>query len=1082
MIQSTFRRCCAKRVAKELRSRWDSAIVIQSAFRRYIAHEKFLDYRYVIIEMQRCARGYIARKELKSRDYAALVIQQAWWSYMELVEMDTAATVLQKTWRGVLGRRKWIEKATHRDAASAIQKAWRGYQQRMLYSINFQSAIIVQKTVRGFLGRKAISVNRSRHAATSIQKLWRGFSVQVQYQVDILDIVCVQSLVRRFLSRKEYISRTNALSTIQCAYRSFVARRKMRAKIREEMEERLRYRSAVLIQSHVRTLIAQQNIFNLQCAAYVIQNHWRHILRRRLMTSAATKIQSMYRSRTCRRLFLRSRMAAINVQRSWRGFAARQSVQVLSYAATMIQCTWRRYWIYSDYTLYLKEKKSVTLIQAHIRRMLATRTLDLQMSSARLIQSHWRKHKQSQLETTSATKIQSIFRSHWSRFRFIQLKEASVVLQQMARARQARQVLYFKQKQRQYQESAVLIQKLWRGFSAQVQFQIDILDIICVQSVVRRYIASKAYRTCVSAASVIQRAYKCAAARRERAFRKLVLDTMVMESSTKIQTVVRGHLTRSKFLAIKAASINIQRTWRGITTRNFLGHLSQNASIIQSAWRMHKYRKNYVSFVASATKIQACFRQHSAQTKHSRMKKSAVCIQRCFRGYTSRQQLSNQHRACTMIQSHWRRCFAQNNYLLDLLEIKSATLIQASFRMYMHRMDYMVIKYSAHTIQRFTRGLLTRVDLAVKHFAASEIQRVWRGRCVCSSKSMIKSVLKIQSLLRMGVAMKRAGTLRIEEWAEIRNRNKNATVIQTSFRKYKLRQRRENAAKIIQKTYRSHSECKRIQAASRGVIELQARFRGAQVRKNRSKKLCQLAHQIKKETRRALRDPTLRLGYRTSRALEILQTSQSLTKIMDAVKELEASTRLSVVCCQVFTKVNAANILLYLIQSCNRSVPHMELKEHILLTLENVAQYPSLVGSFAHYKYAEVFLDNVQVFRDKDGIFCLAVLLLGRITKANADVAQFCATHEHLKRLKEVYRVVSRRRIRSRKNKVLSEKTRRLRKCGLAKRDDFDRETSTRLLKEMIEAFSKIDVPHITITPHGPSKFDWNELQYSPLI
>jgi len=435
-----------------------------------------------------------------------------------------------------------------------------------------------------------------------------------------------------------------------------------------------------------------------------------------------------------------------------------------------------------------------------------------------------------------------------------------------------------------------------------------------------------------------------------------------------------------------------------------------------------------------------------------------------------------------MIQSNWRRCVAQNNYLLDLLEIKSATMIQASFRMYMHRMDYMVIKYSAHTIQRFTRGLLTRVNLAVKHFAAAEIQRMWRGHCTCSSKSIIYSVVKIQSLIRMASAKKQAGTLQIEQWAEIRNRNKNALVVQTAFRNFMLREKREIAARIIQKTYRFHSELKRIKAASRGVIELQARVRGAQIRQRRSKKLCQLALQIKKETKRALRDPTLRLGYRTSRALEILETSQSLTKIMDAVKELEASTRVSVVCCQVFTKVNAANILLYLIQSCNRSVPHMELKEHILLTLENVAQYPSLVGSFAHYKYAEVFLDNVQVFRDKDGIFCLAVLLLGRITKADANVAQFCATHEHLKRLKEVYRVASRKRIKSSKKKVLSEKTRRLRKHGLAKRDNFDRETSTKLLKEMIDAFSQIDVPRITKTPNQPYKFDWNELQYSPLI
>jgi hypothetical protein len=175
---------------------------------------------------------------------------------------------------------------------------------------------------------------------------------------------------------------------------------------------------------------------------------------------------------------------------------------------------------------------------------------------------------------------------------------------------------------------------------------------------------------------------------------------------------------------------------------------------------------------------------------------------------------------------------------------------------------------------------------------------------------------------------------------------------------------------------------------------------------------------------------------------------------MDAVKELEASTRLSVVCCQVFTKANAANILLHLIQSCNRSVPHMELKEHILLTLENVSRYPSLVGSFAHYKYAEVFLDNIQVFRDKDGIFCLAISLLDRISSANPHVAQYCSSHEHLKRLREVFRVVSRR-LDPRKASGVSDQ--RPSEDVLKKRVCFNRDYSIKLLGQMIDSFSDLE-------------------------
>jgi myosin heavy subunit len=1017
MIQRNFRRYVAVRITNELSQQRDSAIVIQSTFRRFIAHEKFLDYRYFIIEMQRTFRGYITRKELKAKDYAALVIQQVWWSYVAEVEMEIAAICLQKTWRGVLGRRKWIEQATYRDAASVIQKVWRGYNQSLVYSITLHSAIVLQKMMRGFLGRKAISVNRYRNAATSIQKLWRGFSVQVQYQIDIFDIVCVQSLVRRFLSKRDLKKRTNALSILQCAYRCSVARDQMAVKIQDRMEERLRFRSAVIIQAHVRTLIA------------------------------------------------------------------RQSDKRLSFAATLIQSAWRRYWVYTDYTIYVNEINSATLIQAHVRRMATMRMIDTQNSSARTIQLHWLKYKQFKLETNSATKVQAFIRSKLSRLRFLEMKSASIVVQQMARARQARNILSIKQKQRQFEQSAITLQRVWRGFSVQVQYQMDVFDIICVQSIARRYSVSRAYKRGIVALSTIQRAFRCAAARRERALRKLVLDTLVVESSIKIQTAVRGLVSRSKFLMMKAASIDIQKNFRGHVVRNHLDSAAQNATVIQSNWRMYQLTKNYKAFLVSATKIQACFRLHSKQSKYLGMKEAAVCIQRCWRGSASRDHLSKQYRACTMIQSNWRRSFAQNNYLLDLLEIKCATVIQSSFRMYMHRMDYLVIKYSAQTIQRFTRGLLSRVDLKIKNFAAAEIQRIWRGHCTCSMKSMVHGAVKIQSVTRMTSAKKKVDALRILQWAENRNRNKNASIIQDSFRKYTLRKQRENAAKIIQTSFRSYSELKRIQRGSHGVIALQSRFRGAQVRKKRSKRLFELERRIQKETKRALLNPTLRLGYRTSRALEILQTSQSLTKIMAAVKELESSTRLSVVCCQVFTKANAANILLYLIQSCNRSVPHMELKEHILLTLENVAQYSSLVGSFAHYKYAEVFLDNVQVFRDKDGIFCLAVMLLGRITQADKDVAQFCATHEHLKRLKEVYRVASRRRIKSEKNKVISEKARRLRKYGLAKRDDFDRKSATRLLREMIDSFSEIEVPHITKTPSGQGKgFNWNELLYSPLI
>ncbi|VEU37479.1 unnamed protein product [Pseudo-nitzschia multistriata] len=1056
MIQRTFRRYMAMRISADLCKKRDSAVVIQSAFRRFVAYESFLDCRFYIIELQRTFRGHLSRRELKERKHAALVIQKAWWSYLVALESELAAIFIQKVWRGILGRRKWVENENRRDAACSIQKIWRGYYQSLKYFITFESSIVIQKTIRGFLVRKAIPVNMYSHAATSIQRIWRGFSVQVQFQLDLFDIVCVQSLVRKFLAKRTYMKRINALSILQCSYRCFIAQRRMVEKIKDREQEILQHRSAVIIQAHARKIITQQNLYSLHYSAYVIQNNWRTFLWHRLSMSSSTKIQSFYRGWKCRCAFMHKRKAVVDIQRLWRGFVCRQNDEILHFASTLIQSAWRRYWIYTDYILYVKESKAATLIQAHVRRMAARRMIDTQNLLVQIIQSQWKNYKQFKTETNAATKIQAIVRSNLSRSDFLESKRLTLILQQTVRAYQARKLFRIKYNERLREQSATIIQSLWRCFSKQVQFQVDVMDIVCVQSECRRYLAFRTYKRIVLATTVVQRAFRCAAAKQELSMRKLVMDTMVMESSTKIQTVVRAHIARSNFFRIKKSSIILQKCWRGHNIRRNLRNLCIKSTIVQNTWRMYQLRAKYVSIVDSTTKIQTSFRLHSTRSRYSAMKDSMVCVQRCWRGYKARVNLSKLSYAAIKIQSHWRRSVAQNNYLLDLLEIKSATLIQASFRMYVRRLDYMVVKYSAQTIQRFTRGLLSRVDLAVQNFAASEIQRVWRGYCTYSTKDIICALVKVQSVFRMASEKNKIDELRLLYWVEVCNRNRNAVTIQQSFRKYVQRKRRDNAARVVQNAYRSYSQLKKIQAASRGMIRLQSRVRGALIRKKRSKRIEELARRIKEETRRAILDPTLRLGYRTSRALEILQTSQSLTKIMDAVKELEASTRLSVVCCQVFTKVNAANILLQLIQSCNRSVPHMELKEHILLTLENVAQYPSLIGSFAHCRYAEVFLDNVQVFRDKDGIFCLAVVLLDRITKAEHDVAQFCSTHEHLKRLKEVYRVVSRRRFRFQKNRALSEKARRLRKYGLAKRDNFDREVSTKMLGKMIEVFTEI--------------------------
>jgi hypothetical protein len=78
------------------------------------------------------------------------------------------------------------------------------------------------------------------------------------------------------------------------------------------------------------------------------------------------------------------------------------------------------------------------------------------------------------------------------------------------------------------------------------------------------------------------------------------------------------------------------------------------------------------------------------------------------------------------------------------------------------------------------------------------------------------------------------------------------------------------------------------------------------------------------------------------------------------------------------------------------------------------------------------------------------VLLLDYISKADQTIAQFCASHEHLKRLKEVYRVVGRHHLTAQKTQ---QKFRDSTNYALRKRVNFNRDHTIKILHEMIQTF-----------------------------
>jgi myosin heavy subunit len=179
--------------------------LIQRVWRGYACRQDFLLDRDSAVSIQRTARGFLARKELKRQQYAALVIQQAWWGLVAHWDMQLAATLIQSRWRGVCAREQFATNILRRDSACAIQRTWRGYYQLIVYAITLESTISIQKVARGFLARKKLPVLQCQVDVTTIQSVWRAFLVQVQYELDLLDIISIQNLARQKIVMREHL-------------------------------------------------------------------------------------------------------------------------------------------------------------------------------------------------------------------------------------------------------------------------------------------------------------------------------------------------------------------------------------------------------------------------------------------------------------------------------------------------------------------------------------------------------------------------------------------------------------------------------------------------------------------------------------------------------------------------------------------------------------------------------------------------------------------------------------------------------------------------------------------------------------
>ncbi|CAO4380465.1 unnamed protein product [Caenorhabditis nigoni] len=149
---------------------------------------------------------------------------------LERVRLDTlaaAATVIQKTWKGFVARRKYETMRKSLLIVQASLKAFLAFR-RIKYLQMHRAVIVMQSAVRGYIERR--NYEAIRNAVIGIQAAFKAQRVRryvekLRYEKSAITI---QSAWRGYAVRREQIARRKKVVMVQCAVRKWLAKRRLR--------------------------------------------------------------------------------------------------------------------------------------------------------------------------------------------------------------------------------------------------------------------------------------------------------------------------------------------------------------------------------------------------------------------------------------------------------------------------------------------------------------------------------------------------------------------------------------------------------------------------------------------------------------------------------------------------------------------------------------------------------------------------------------------------------------------------------------------------------------------------------------
>jgi myosin heavy subunit len=462
-------------------------------------------------------------------------------------------------------------------------------------------------------------LGRDHAAATDIQSAWRGKSAVNAY--------------------KKYRS----ARTIQAAWRGKFAHIEYMVYLAEIL-------AATLIQSAWRGFVGHTDYILTMSDIVIAQKMARRLL-------ACKKITSM-----------RVERAALNIQRSFRGHKGRSNAK--------------------DRRAYLENE-----------RVCQKAVTDIQRS--------WRGHDQRQqywLTLDCVVRIQSIMRGKFVRDQLGKEQFAATKIQAIARGRSAHSayIVFLAE-----QLAAVMIQSLWRGFVCYTDYIFTLGDVLTVQKMVRKYLACKKMsairqeKAKLDSAIAIQRTWRGHFEQQRYWY--------LLGCTIQLQRAVRGAMIRDRLAVEHAAAIKIQtavRQWQTIArfrrTRLAIMSLAAMGTLNESQKAIRKIETWYLT---------------ESRSKKTREEEAAVCLQNWWIRQSLAEKLqihAMEQFAAVIIQRWWRFVLF---YQCDK-EDAAATAIQVWWRLWKARMTRKKLiserDQAACTIQHFFLMVKAMVDREIR--------------------------------------------------------------------------------------------------------------------------------------------------------------------------------------------------------------------------------------------------------------------------------------------------------------------------------------------------------------------------------